>query len=121
MHIDSEHNRRSYAKIVALAWSSESFKASLLRDPATILREHGIDLPPGTRVVVRECGPARPIDEHDDGTLELTIPQPPEDLDDEPILAGMSNAYILSSPGLVVEERKLELTLPPPPKDLDDE
>ncbi|HZO12104.1 MAG TPA: hypothetical protein VFB62_02565 [Polyangiaceae bacterium] len=119
MHIDSAHNRRSYAKIVALAWSSESFKAALLRDPATVLREHGMQLPPGTRVIVRESGPARPVDERDDGTLELTIPHPPAELEDEPIVSGLSNAYILSSPGFVPAE--LELTLPSPPKDLDDE
>ncbi len=35
--------RKDYAKIIAQAWVDEEFKARLLADPATVLKEHGIE------------------------------------------------------------------------------
>jgi len=121
MQIDTEHNRRSFAKIVAMAWASDAFKASLLRDPVGIARENGMDLPPGTRVVVRECAPEGPNNEKERGTLELSLPPAPEDLDDERILTQTNNFYSLCAPGFVVGKNGVELALPPAPEDLGDE
>lgn len=45
---------RQWGQIVARAWADEAFKARLLADPRTVLREHGFELPPGAQVKVVE-------------------------------------------------------------------
>ncbi|MFC1835033.1 NHLP leader peptide family RiPP precursor [Thermodesulfobacteriota bacterium] len=37
--------RKQYAKIIAKAWIDEEFKKRLFDDPATVLKESGIDTP----------------------------------------------------------------------------
>ena len=44
--------RKEYAKIIAQAWVDEEFKARLLADPATALKEYGIEVPEGWSVKV---------------------------------------------------------------------
>ena len=46
--------RKEYAKIIAQAWVDEEFKAKLLADPATVLKENGIEIPEGMTVKVVE-------------------------------------------------------------------
>jgi len=46
--------RKEYAKIIAQAWVDEDFKARLLADPATVLKENGIEIPEGMTVKVVE-------------------------------------------------------------------
>ena len=42
--------RKKYAKIFAQAWVDEEFKKRLLEDPATVLKENGIEVPEGVNV-----------------------------------------------------------------------
>jgi hypothetical protein len=49
----TEH-RKKMAKVVAKAWSDESFKNKLFSDPKTVLEANGIDVPPGLTVKVVE-------------------------------------------------------------------
>ncbi len=42
--------RKAYAKIIAKAWVDKEFKKRLLDDPATVLKENGIELPQGLTV-----------------------------------------------------------------------
>ncbi len=44
--------RKEYAKIIAKAWVDEEFKKRLLADPATVLKENGIEIPEGMTVKV---------------------------------------------------------------------
>jgi hypothetical protein len=58
--------RKEYAKIIAQAWVDEEFKAKLLADPATVLKENGIEIPEGMTVKV--------VEQKDN---EIQIPLPP--------------------------------------------
>jgi Nitrile hydratase, alpha chain len=46
--------RKDYAKIIAQAWVDEEFKKRLIDDPATVLKENGIEIPEGMTVKVVE-------------------------------------------------------------------
>ncbi len=46
--------QRMWAKIVAQAWADGDFKARLLADPAAVLREAGVEVPPGVSLQVHE-------------------------------------------------------------------
>ncbi len=46
--------RKECAKTIAQAWEDEEFKKRLLADPATVLKEGGIEIPEGTTVKVVE-------------------------------------------------------------------
>ena len=46
--------RKEYAKIIAQAWVDEEFKKRLLDNPATVLKENGIEIPEGMTVKVVE-------------------------------------------------------------------
>ena len=45
---------RRYGEVVAKAWADPAFKRRLLADPVAVLREHGIEEPPGKAVRVVE-------------------------------------------------------------------
>ncbi len=42
--------RKQYAKVIARAWADAGYKERLLADPATVLKESGIEIPEGTTV-----------------------------------------------------------------------
>ena len=64
-----------WGQLVARAWGDEAFKAHLLADPAAVLAEHGLPVPPGVEV--------RAV-ENTDRVLYLTLPPAPSDeLSDE--------------------------------------
>ena len=72
---------------MAQAWSDEGFKRRLLAEPATVLREQGVDVPPGAEVRVVE---------NTDAVVHLTLPRPPaEELSDEQLeaVAGGDTTY----------------------------
>ena len=70
-----EQRRADYAKVVARAWSDESFKAKLLSDPHAALAEAGVEVPAGATVKVVENTKDR---------LHLVLPPAPEaELSDE--------------------------------------
>ena len=43
--MDREEFQKAYGKVVAKAWSDEDFKAKLLADPMTVLKENGLAIP----------------------------------------------------------------------------
>ena len=45
---------RRYEHVVTQAWRDEAFKQRLMADPVTVLREQGIEVPPGLQVHVVE-------------------------------------------------------------------
>jgi len=45
---------KQWGQIVAKAWADEAFKGRLLSDPQAVLREHGLEMAPGVRVIVHE-------------------------------------------------------------------
>jgi hypothetical protein len=45
---------RKWGQVVARAWSDEAFKRRLLAEPGAVLREQGMDVPPGVEVRVVE-------------------------------------------------------------------
>jgi len=44
----------AYARVIKRTWSDPDFKARLITDPATVLAEAGIPIPPGVAVKVVE-------------------------------------------------------------------
>ena len=43
--MDREEFQKAYGKVVAKAWGDEDFKAKLLADPMTVLKENGLAIP----------------------------------------------------------------------------
>ena len=52
----NEANRK-YGQIVAKAWNDEAFKQRLLAEPNVVLKEEGLDLPPGVEFRIVENSP----------------------------------------------------------------
>jgi len=46
--------RQIEAKVVAKAWSSATYRARLIRNPAAVLKDEGLDIPPGVKVKVHQ-------------------------------------------------------------------
>jgi hypothetical protein len=61
---------KKWGQIVARAWADEGFKSRLLADPAAVLRESGLEVPPGVQVQVGE---------DTDQVFHLILPQKPRD------------------------------------------
>ena len=59
---------KEWAKIVAKAWSDETFKERLLKNPMEVLKENGVELPPGVQCKIYE---------NSDKLLNLTLPLKP--------------------------------------------
>jgi hypothetical protein len=51
---EKKEHRRKIAKVIAKAWSDESFKEDFLSKPRTVLEAHGIQVPPDLEVKVVE-------------------------------------------------------------------
>jgi hypothetical protein len=43
-----------WSQLVARAWADPAFKARLLADPAAVLKENGLEVPPGVEIKVVE-------------------------------------------------------------------
>jgi hypothetical protein len=43
--MDREEFQKAYGKVVAKAWGDHDFKAKLLADPMTVLKEYGLAIP----------------------------------------------------------------------------
>ena len=69
-----EQFQKAWGKLVAKAWSDPLFKKRLLTDPAAVLKENGIDVPPD--VVVRVVEDSAKI-------CHLILPELPAELSDE--------------------------------------
>lgn len=59
-----------FAQITAKAWMDEAFKRRLLSEPATVLQEYGLEVPPGVRIKVME---------DTDTLVHLSLPPRPTD------------------------------------------
>ncbi len=46
--------RRHWGRIVARAWDDDDFRQRLLAEPEAVLREEGIEVPPGIEIRVEE-------------------------------------------------------------------
>ena len=46
--------RKGYAKVVAKAWSDDTYKEGLLRDPRAVLAEAGLEVPSSVELAVVE-------------------------------------------------------------------
>lgn len=60
---------------MAKAWSDEAFKERLLKEPARVLAENGIEVPPGVEV--------RVVENTADVTYLTLPPKPADELSDE--------------------------------------
>ena len=79
---DKEQDKASaYGKIIAKAWRDPSFKAKLLADPQSTLRQAGVSIPAGVTVkVVEDTGtdfhfvlPPAPTGELSDASLDKAV------------------------------------------------
>ncbi len=52
--MDREEFQKAYGKVVAKAWSDPDFKAKLLADPKTVLKENGLEFPQDVEILVVE-------------------------------------------------------------------
>ena len=64
-----EEFQKAWGKIVAKAWSDPAFKKRLMDDPTEVLKSNGIEIPLGTRVVLKE---------NTKDTFHLSLPEKPE-------------------------------------------
>lgn len=93
--MDSEKNKKLYAKIVAKAWTDDAFKADLFRDPGKAVRDIGMDLPPDAIVEVVADGKGFDVDTSGPKSkLTLTVPARPANLTDEAIVSQTSGEFI---------------------------
>ena len=78
----SEGELKKWSQLVAQAWSDEKLKQRLLKDPSSVLREHGIDVAAGVEIRVVE---------NTDKVRYLTLPAKPTtdvtELNDEDLTA----------------------------------
>jgi hypothetical protein len=92
----AQENVKKWSELVARAWADERLKQRLLKEPAAVLREHGIEVPAGMELRVVENTdkifylrlPAKPVEDR----AELT----PSQL--ENIAGGLSRRNIWDPP-----------------------
>ena len=63
-----EEFQKAWGKIVAKAWSDPAFKKRLMENPTEVLKSNGIEIPSGTRVVIKE---------NTKNEFHLTLPEKP--------------------------------------------
>ena len=88
---EMDEHAKQYGQIVAKAWADDAFKERFLAEPAAVLQEHGIPVPPGVEL--------RAV-ENTDKVVYLALPLPPSDeLSDEQLnqMAGGSTASTMGS------------------------
>jgi hypothetical protein len=82
----AEQQCNAWSQIVARAWQEESFKKRLLAEPLAVLKECGVEVPPGIQL--------RLVEDTNE-ILHLTLPaKPPGELSDADLAAvagGLSN------------------------------
>lgn len=65
----ADERKKAWAKVVARAWADDGFKAKLLKDPVSVLKEEGLEFPDGVKLNVVESTGAE---------VYLVIPPKPE-------------------------------------------
>ncbi len=87
--MDREEFQKAYGKVVAKAWGDHDFKAKLLADPMTVLKENGLDFPEDVELRVVE---------KTDKIVHLNLPPKPEEpLSEEElerVAGGLSECFV---------------------------
>ncbi len=65
----SQDSGKKWIRVVAKAWADEEYKRRLKEDPATVLKEEGIDIPANVKLRIIEDAP---------GTRTIILPPAPE-------------------------------------------
>jgi hypothetical protein len=84
MSIDTDHNKKVYAKMVARAWLDGTFEQALRADPRQAAIDAGMSLPAAAGVVLADAGDGFAVDTSGPSpVLTLTLPPRPGDLTDD--------------------------------------
>jgi Nitrile hydratase, alpha chain len=77
-----------WSQVVGQAWADDAFKQRLFADPAAALKDYGLDMPAGVRVLVLENPDTMP--QNTDEVLHFVLPPKPsaEDLSEEELHGG---------------------------------
>ncbi len=70
-----EEFQKAYGKVVAKAWGDDDFKAKLLADPMTVLKEYGLAIPEDVEL--------RVVENTDKVVYLILPPEPAEQLSEE--------------------------------------
>jgi hypothetical protein len=73
--------QKQWGMLVAKAWSDESLKRRLVKDPAAVLDEHGIEVPRGIEL--------RVVEDTDEVCHLVLPPSPAGDLSDEELTSSI--------------------------------
>jgi hypothetical protein len=52
--MNAESQDKQWGQIVTKAWADEGFKRRLLANPAAVLKEYGLPVPPGAQIRIHE-------------------------------------------------------------------
>jgi hypothetical protein len=63
-----QEQAKQWGHVVARAWSDETYKQRLLRDPQAVLAEAGVPIPPNVTLQMHEATPTQ---------IHLVLPPPP--------------------------------------------
>ncbi len=74
----------AYGQVIARAWRDAKFKARLLADPAAVLRDAGLEIPPGVTVSVVE---------DTNSEIHFVLPPAPAEAIADADLDGISGGY----------------------------
>ncbi len=91
--MDREEFQKAYGKVVAKAWGDDDFKAKLLADPMTVLKENGLAIPEDVEF--------RVVDNTDKIGHLILPPEPAELLSEEElekVAGGNAPLCVLSGP-----------------------
>lgn len=66
--MNGEAQDRKMSQLIAKCWADEDFKMRLLANPAAVLKEYGLEIPPGLQVKIVEDTPQ---------VCHLTLPPKP--------------------------------------------
>ena len=94
--------QKNLAKLVAKTWADENFRASFLAEPVAILREAGMILEDGAKVIINEGGSSSAVlaEANTGATVyEINLPSKPDDLNAEQLYAwfDQSSGFVPSS------------------------
>jgi hypothetical protein len=91
-HASIDKFRKAYGQIIAKSWTDPAFASRLQRDPRTVLKEHGIDVPDGVEVRVVHSAP---------NEVHMPLPAKPSgELDDEH-LKNVAGGYCVGTAGSI--------------------
>jgi len=69
---------KQYGLLIARAWHDDAFKKRLVADPVAVLKEAGVDVPPGQKIEVVENSEAK---------FHFVLPPRPTEISDEQLEA----------------------------------